>query len=85
MDEESFFVKLRTFESFCNTCTQFVTLNQDYNTWDKIKICGPKYVTNVHTNPGDSIIVSPAILVPLSLLYAMYQTPNSCLLNSFLG
>jgi len=62
MDEESLFATLRTFDSFCNTCAQFVTLNSKILltvvTQDGLQQSGldknmsPQYVTDVHTNPG---------------------------------
>ena len=62
MDEESLFLNLRTFDSFCHTCAQFVTLNRKIiltvvtehglHQLGLDKNMCLKYVTDVHTNPG---------------------------------
>ena len=55
-EEESFFMTLRTFHSFCSSCSNFVTLNSSILLNHGLSgldnnIC-PLFVTEMYTNPG---------------------------------
>ena len=61
-EEESLFMTLRTFDSFCSSCSNFVTLNTSIlltvvtayglNQLGFDNSMWPLFVTEMHTNPG---------------------------------
>ena len=67
-EEESLFMTLRTFDSFCSSCSNFVTLNSSIiltvvtayglnkSGLDTCNNIWPLFVTEMHTNPGTVFI-----------------------------
>ena len=62
-EEESLFMTLRTFDSFCTSCSNFVTLNSSVVLITVVTAYGlnqsglgnniwPLFVTEIYTNPG---------------------------------